>query len=419
MINFIRTPLKNVLFAIVFLLFCSSCSLLEIKSQTEKLKGAALIEGEVKRSTSQEGPINVLVFEVKDGIPNFDGSSYASASGHYHFYVTPGVYHLSAHVDTNHDGLYQPGEPVRSLSSPEFLEVKPGSTVRVPIIDITDYHQSVLVEDTDKAASMNYENIGKVISLDSPIFSRENYSMGLWRPMDFLNKVGGGLFFLREYDPNKIPILFVHGVNGGPTDWKSVIEELDTRIFQPWVYYYASGIQLDILSDTLVKAITALQKRYEFNDLFVSAHSMGGLVTRSFVKKFQEQHPQNYQVLKLMVTVNSPLGGMKRAATGIKASPIIVQSWRDVAKGSEFIKKLTAWPWPEDIPYHLIFSFDEGKDGDGAISLSEQLPYEVQKSATRLYGFSDTHLGTLSDPLFITLVNSLFADTANKLHLKQ
>ncbi len=414
--HFNRIHLRALSLVSCVLLLVGGCSLLDISAQTETLTSAALIRGKVANTTDKQGPVSVMVFEIKDGLPSYDGAAYASKSGHYQFSVTPGTYQISAHVDVNRDGKYQKGEPARSISSPDFLELEPGATVDVAVLEITDDHGQAFTLDTSSGNSSHYENLGKIISLNSPIFTPENYAMGLWRPIDFLTTIGGGLFLLDEYDSSKTPVLFVHGIDAGPTDWEPVISQLDRRAFQPWIYYYASGMQLDIVSDTLLQGITELQKRYEFHSLVIAAHSMGGLVTRSLVKKYQEQHPLDFDALKMVITVNSPFGGMSSAAKGINYSPIVIPSWVDVAKGSEFLNEITEWPWPEHIPYHLVFSFAEGEDGDGVVSVADEIPYKIQDDAKRMYGFSNTHVGTLSDPRFIGLFNSLLTEVEENLN---
>jgi hypothetical protein len=77
--------------------------------------------------------------------------------------------------------------------------------------------------------------------------------------------------------------------------------------------------------------------------------------------------------LALVMTINSPLLGIDSAAMGVKLPPFTIPSWRDVASGSEFIRNVHASRWPQDVPYHLVFSYLKGKDGDGVASLSKQL----------------------------------------------
>jgi hypothetical protein len=253
-----------------------------------------------------------------------------------------------------------------------------------------------------------------VTTLDDPRFIRDNYKMGLWRPFDFLDVAEGGLFFLQEYEQGKVPVLFIHGVLGGPTDWRTAIESLDRERFQPWVFFYPSGLRLDMISDYLVEAVSRLQNKYSFERFNVAAHSMGGLVTRSFIKKYVAHAPGNSSRLGLVMTVNSPMAGMGAAASGVKHSPIVVPSWRDVEPGSAFLQDIHAWNWPEGIPYHLVISYKDGKSGDGTVPLQSQVPLKLQSESTRMYVFNNDHVGTINDQDFLALFNGILKDNNEK-----
>jgi pimeloyl-ACP methyl ester carboxylesterase len=229
-----------------------------------------------------------------------------------------------------------------------------------------------------------------------------------------LDVAEGGLFFLQEYQPGKVPVLFVHGVMGGPTDFEKVITSLDRKLFQPWVAYYPSGLRLDMISDYLVEAVTRLQNRYNVTEFYVIAHSMGGLVTRSFVKKYVEHDSKNSKKLRLVMTVNSPMGGMPAAAAGVKYSPIVVPSWRDVEPDSGFLEGIHTWNWPRGIPYHLVISYANGESGDGVVSLQSQAPLKLQSESTRMYVFNNDHVGTLNDEKFHALFHRILNDRLGK-----
>jgi pimeloyl-ACP methyl ester carboxylesterase len=198
-------------------------------------------------------------------------------------------------------------------------------------------------------------------------------------------------------------------MNGGPTDWSAAIGALDTRYFQPWILYYPSGLRLDMVSDYLVSAIADLRKAYDFSQLYVVAHSMGGLVARSFVKKYLERFPDNSGLIRLVITVNSPMDGMSSAVRGVQNSPIVVPAWRDLAEGSDFLGELNSWPWPEEIPYHLVFSYTNGRSGDGVVPLQSQIPLQLQSEAVRTYGFNNSHAGVLSDEAFLEQLGVILA----------
>ena len=123
---------------------------------------------------------------------------------------------------------------------------------------------------------------GVVTTLEDPRFREEHAADSLWRPYDFIFDVGPGVYFLEPYDARKIPVLFVHGINGTPTNFRFLIEHLDRTKYQPWLYYYPSGVRLSGLADHLDQTMKTLQLQHGFTQYHVIAHSMGGLVSRGF-----------------------------------------------------------------------------------------------------------------------------------------
>ena len=182
---------------------------------------------------------------------------------------------------------------------------------------------------------------------------------------------------------------------------------MDRTRFQPLMIYYPSGLKLDIVSNYLVSGVASIQNRYGFKRFIIAAHSMGGLVARSFVRRYLQQYPNRSNYLAGMITINSPLSGMPSASYGA-VSPVVVQSWLDLVPGSQFLQTINNWNWPVDIPYYLIFSYGSGSS-DGVVPLEQQLPMKQQLEAARVYGFNNSHMGTLSDPGFIRLFNTILS----------
>jgi len=343
----------------------------------------------------------------------------ASRKGDFRFYAVPGMYYIAAFIDVNKDGIWQPEEHgqehVNDFGIPIKIKVVARQTVILETITIdgTMPQSDMAVKPIVETIAI-WSNIGQVTSLDDPRFNPENYSIGLWKPFDFLEQGEGGLFFLEKYHKNKVPVIFVHGVNGGPANWEKVIGSLDRQLFQPWVFYYPSGLRLDMISSYLVEAVSRLHNKYGFKDFDVIAHSMGGLVTRSFVKKYVEFAPENSKRLHLVMTINSPMAGMPAAAAGVKHSPIVVPSWRDVEPASEFLKLINTWNWPKEIPYHLVFSYKTKKGDDGVVQLQSQIPRKLQSESIRMYGFNNDHVGTLMDNEFLSLFNQILKNNIEK-----
>jgi len=382
---------------------------MEIHKQTTLIDNLGTIKGTIRITSDQKGPIMVLRFLDEDGIPALRQSVVANENGEYEFHAVPGKYYIAAFIDVNNDGNYQAGEHGNYFGVPATIDLAQGKTVTVETIIISGPMPKPAkeIKPIDKTLAI-WKNIGSVVTLADPRFTPENYSKGFWRPADFLKQAEGGLFFLQEYNNSKVPILFVHGVNNGPTLWTQVVDSLDNKYFQPWVYYYPSGFRLDMISDYLVEAVSQLQHKLGFSKFYVVAHSMGGLVTRSFVKKYVGQNPENLKKLGLVITVNSPMAGIAAVAAGINFSPIVAPAWRDVAPGSEFLQGINDWNWPEEIPYHLVISYFDKESGDGVIPLQSQAPWKLQTEATRIYVFNEEHSRIINNKEFQTLLNNIF-----------
>ncbi len=104
-----------------------------------------------------------------------------------------------------------------------------------------------------------------------------------------------GLYFVTPYDPDKIPIVFVHGLVSSPDAFKNVINELVPEPwfrekYQIWLYNYPTGNPWvyssmkfrEKMRDAIAYARTKGHDR-NLERMVVVAHSMGGLITRSSV----------------------------------------------------------------------------------------------------------------------------------------
>jgi pimeloyl-ACP methyl ester carboxylesterase len=104
-----------------------------------------------------------------------------------------------------------------------------------------------------------------------------------------------GIYLIHPYDPNKIPILFIHGLLSSPLSWQNLTNELcsDPKIlehYQPWFFLYPTGEpilesaaqlreELERTRHLFDPSGTAVASRH----LVVVAHSMGGLLARTLV----------------------------------------------------------------------------------------------------------------------------------------
>lgn len=358
---FTRTSCNLLVFT-ALILNIGACNLREIKQGIKKSEGVGVIKGKVLLETEQSGPVIVYRYSLQNKTFISDRFTRANFLGNYQFDSFPGTFFIAAFVDKNKDGIYQENEHGNFYSiesdKPAPVALNSGKTVVVPTITIAGKSPELRlgVKEAYNLEKIS-KNIGRTISLQDSMFTESNYSMGMWQPLRFLEQVGGGLFFLQPYQSDKIPVIFIHGLNGGPLDWQEAIESLDTDFFQPWILYYPSGLKLDFTADYLVQALLHLQDKYSFDRVFIAAHSLGGLVARSSIKKYYQHYPEMAESLGLLITVNSPLKGMSSAAIGVQNSPIVLPVWRDLDPDSKFLLDLNSWLLPEKYTLSSGFFF--------------------------------------------------------------
>ncbi len=387
----------------------SGCSLMQIDEESKQIENRGVIKGDIYVANDTGAPVRILLFRIEKESIVLVNTYSLQGEGMYRFYVPPETYYIAAYQDLNKDGLYQRSEAAAIYGGTSSADAKPITIKvgdKVKLATLTVARPLVSDKKTDNLSfEIKGDHTGEVVSLDNPKFEQEVSSLGLWQPITFLEQHGVGLYLLQPYSPNLTPVIFIHGAGGDPRNFSMMIDSLDRNNYQPWVLHYPSGISLDIVSDYLVRSINKLHAQYQFKQFSLVAHSMGGLVLRSTVMKYQNS--EHEAKITSAMTINSPMMGMASAAAGVVMSPIVVSSWRDVAEGSQFIDDVISWPWPKNIPYYLVFSYETGEGDDGVVSLESQIPVSLQEEATKLYGFNAGHASALSDADFISLFKRL------------
>ncbi|MGB2499356.1 MAG: esterase/lipase family protein [Mariniblastus sp.] len=126
--------------------------------------------------------------------------------------------------------------------------------------------------------------------LIDPFLNKElNATVSLFNPD--LAPESYGLFMLEPFDPDKIPVIFVHGFWSSATTWIHMLNELrgDAEIqekFQFWFYSYPTGKPFwesarELRSD-LAQMVESLDPNHESicrDEAVMVGHSMGGLLS--------------------------------------------------------------------------------------------------------------------------------------------
>jgi pimeloyl-ACP methyl ester carboxylesterase len=94
---------------------------------------------------------------------------------------------------------------------------------------------------------------------------------------------------LQPYDPNRIPVIFIHGLQDTPASWAPMINALYAdpeirRRYQFWVYSYPSGYPYPYSASLLRKELDGVAKAFpDRKPIVLVGHSMGGLVSRLMI----------------------------------------------------------------------------------------------------------------------------------------
>lgn len=416
-------------FVLFILCFLSGCGLFAVEEQQQKIATYCNIYGTVKPEIDNGKKMIVLLFKHNGGditkrenwrlFDHFVNDS----PGKWYFSTASGSYLIAAFKDVNDDLIYQLDEPAIAPTPENIVQCQPGE-VKTGINLVINEQGRTRAEAPLDIAKLQIRSskqqldislgqvtqIGTLASLDEPRFADEVAEQSLWRPLDFLIDGNTGLYFLEPYSADKIPVLFVHGINGTPRNFEYLIKQMDRTHFQPWVLYYPSGAYLDNVSRYVDQMLQQLHAKYKFDKVAVVAHSMGGLVSRSFILK----HLDNSKsvAIPLFISISTPWNGHMAAKLGVDHAPTPVYAWEDLAPGSRFLKELfyvndTRRKLPEDMSKHLLFSFIDSGAGDGTVSLASELRPEAQEEANRMHGYQQSHMGILSSPETAIMVNQL------------
>ena len=411
----------------------AGCStLLAVKGEQRRADALAVLSGTVTAEAAPSGPLVVALFarEAEDYV--LVDYFTAARPGPWILGVQAGRYWVAAFEDVNGDGAYQ-DEPFYRPDPERPLVVTPGQRVTGLAIVVPRAGRALRsgrfvmsgmtareTEEQRRTSIFALSAVGTVAALDDPRFDFDIAKKGIWQFYEFLAEGEAGIYFLEPYDPQRIPVLFVHGMGGTPREFATLIGALDRRRFQPWVLYYPSGARLDAIVTWLDQIFTRLEVELKVEKAAVVAHSMGGLVARGFALQHWDRSGRD--AVRTLVTISSPLGGIASAGEGVADSPIVVRSWYGLAPGSAFLdglfytdpeRRTERRRLPEHTAYHMLFGFKGGGrsgSSDGTVPVASQLRAEAQDEARSLRGYDEDHTGILRSPAAAARLGEILAE---------
>jgi pimeloyl-ACP methyl ester carboxylesterase len=336
-----------------------------------------------------------------------DVTHFASIGTHYALNLPAGKYDLLVLADKDKNKILEQSE----VMGRRQVELNPITSTEKVLTDFDidlsksskiDWNINILVPQAPEIEKTLFYPQGTIRKFDDPIFDPELATLGMYEPAAFLERAPTMFYTLEEFLPYKVPVIFVHGMDGTVRDFIPIIEKMDRERYVPWFFYYPSGMDLDHLAENFYRLFLSgiLFPRTDV-PMIIVAHSMGGLVVREAINLQQGTKSEN--TVALLITLASPFGGHPDAALGVKNAPMVMPSWRDLNPDGQFIRKLFRKPLPASVQHQLLYAyanpdtFKPDENSDGVVPLYSQLHPVAQKQSSRNIGFNSSHTDIKKD----------------------
>jgi pimeloyl-ACP methyl ester carboxylesterase len=403
----------KVFFSLLLISFgATGCTLINLKKEVNRSLESTIIVGRIYGNFSGNAPI-IVAARSADGKKEIAHHTVLHDAGEYELMVDQGDYYVFAYLDKNSNLTFDAGEPAGHHGDPKVVRAPAVGVVFDIDIVIPESGSEIKIPIGTKIApvtpqSFRSRQAGDITDLDDERFSEENGVKGFWKPFTFFKEFGGNIYFIEAYDPEKTPILFIHGATGTPRGWQYFVDHIDRTRFQPWFFYYPTGVRLGDMAHLLLWKLVNLQTKYQFNKIYFTAHSMGGLVARSFIVNYGQQFP----IVKLFISLATPWGGDGMAEYGVQQSPVVIPSWIDMQPESDFIKSLYRAELPESVGFYMFCGYRGSRNpfrsnNDGTITLSSILDNRPQTEARMNYVFNEDHASILASKEVVSQYNAI------------
>jgi triacylglycerol esterase/lipase EstA (alpha/beta hydrolase family) len=148
--------------------------------------------------------------------------------------------------------------------------------------------ESVRFRDAEQPLAANF-TAPKKLSLQKKAFGQISLQ-GLLYPEKALGDCQ--LYRMDAYDPQRIPVVFVHGLMSDPHIWLNAVNAIAAspelrRRYQPWYFLYPTAIGVPQAARKLRETLLNARQHFDpdhndpgFNQMILIGHSMGGLLSR-------------------------------------------------------------------------------------------------------------------------------------------
>ncbi len=197
------------------------------------------------------------------------------------------------------DDKYYP--PIVSTPVTAFLKICPAEAAPAANGEAKPSRHKVLLELYDPLAGCDILVNGVRVPLESDLTTPLAYflqqsslesfaNLGFFSPDRWEDQTG--LYFTEPYDPQKIPVVFVHGLWSSPSTWSEMLNDLrgapDVRDkYQFWFYLYPTGQPFWFSAAQMRQDLRDMRQVFDpqlrtptLDQLVLVGHSMGGLVSK-------------------------------------------------------------------------------------------------------------------------------------------
>jgi hypothetical protein len=200
------------------------------------------------------------------------------------------------------DGVGAAMVGIRKVNPREPFSSTVGVTARVTVwIDMRGQEAVVSLVDPSKQSAAFIAGKKRTLAADftAPLayYPQRNAMVeGMLGALRVQKRMGAtGLYMIQPYDPERIPVVFVHGLISIPQMWRNVINEIESdplirSRYQCFVFAYPTGNPPLYSALRLREEIDQLYQHHpQAKKMILIGHSMGGILSRTQVAHVERE----------------------------------------------------------------------------------------------------------------------------------
>ena len=192
------------------------------------------------------------------------------------------------------EAFYPPG---LSFATTAFLRVhgspQAGDRVRHCVLELHDPLVSKDIQVAERLVPLETDlTTPLAYFLNNPEFDQRGNIATLALLMPGQARAAQGFYMVEPYDPQKIPVIMVHGLWSSPVTWMEMFNDLRSfpeirNQYQFWFYFYPTGQPFWVSGAQMRGQLAELRQRLDpehasptLDQMVLVGHSMGGLVSK-------------------------------------------------------------------------------------------------------------------------------------------